>query len=109
MPGQRSGGVAILAALFGLLSSVSGQSVVCNQPSNRSSTVYDFPIRDLYYTQKTLHLSDYRGKVLLVVNVATYLGQTSQYYGLNALQNDYGSRGLQVLGVPCNQLYEVHM
>ncbi|MBP0444622.1 glutathione peroxidase [Roseomonas sp. SSH11] len=48
-------------------------------------------------------LSDYRGKVLLVVNTASRCGFTPQYAGLEALQKRYGERGFQVLAFPCNQ------
>lgn len=48
-------------------------------------------------------LSEYRGKVLLVVNVASRCGFTPQYAGLQALHEQYGGRGLVVLGFPCNQ------
>ncbi|OWF44376.1 hypothetical protein KP79_PYT01699 [Mizuhopecten yessoensis] len=81
MPGQSSGGAAILATMFGLMSSVRSQAlsggaveggfVVCSQPSNSASTVYEYSLKDLY-EQKTINFSDYRGKVLLFVNVATY-------------------------------------
>ena len=48
-------------------------------------------------------LSEHRGKVLLVVNVASKCGFTPQYEGLEALQRRYGDRGFTVLGFPCNQ------
>ncbi len=48
-------------------------------------------------------LSDYAGKVLLVVNVASRCGFTPQYAGLQQLWEDYRERGLVVLGFPCNQ------
>jgi glutathione peroxidase len=48
-------------------------------------------------------LDAYRGKVLLVVNVASRCGFTPQYEQLEALQEQYGRRGLQVVGFPCNQ------
>lgn len=48
-------------------------------------------------------LSDFAGKVALVVNVASQCGNTPQYEGLEALYRTYGARGLVVLGFPCNQ------
>ena len=50
-------------------------------------------------------LSDYAGKVVLVVNVASKCGFTPQYTGLQALQDRYSSRGFTVLGFPCNQFF----
>jgi glutathione peroxidase len=49
-----------------------------------------------------LPLSQYRGKPVLVVNVASYCGLTPQYAGLQKLHESYGPKGLVVLGVPCN-------
>lgn len=48
-------------------------------------------------------LEQYRGKVVLVVNVASKCGLTPQYSGLERLQETYAGRGFTVLGVPCNQ------
>lgn len=47
--------------------------------------------------------ADYKGKVALVVNVASECGFTPQYEGLERLHEAYGDRGLVVLGFPCNQ------
>ena len=47
-------------------------------------------------------LSDYAGKVLLIVNVASRCGFTKQYAGLQALNEAYSAKGLAVLGFPCN-------
>ena len=48
-------------------------------------------------------LADYRGQVVMVVNVASRCGLTPQYEKLEALQREYGGRGFTVLGFPCNQ------
>lgn len=48
-------------------------------------------------------LSDYEGQVLLIVNTASKCGFTPQYEGLEALHREFGGRGFEVLGFPCNQ------
>lgn len=50
-------------------------------------------------------LSEYSGKVVLAVNVASRCGFTPQYGGLQALQDRYADRGFTVLGFPCNQFF----
>ena len=50
-----------------------------------------------------LPLAQFKGRLLLVVNVASECGLTQQYIGLQALYEQYQARGLSVLGVPCNQ------
>ncbi len=54
---------------------------------------------------KPAKLSDYAGKVVLVVNVASKCGFTPQYAGLQHLYDTYGERGFTVLGFPCNQFF----
>jgi glutathione peroxidase len=64
-------------------------------------TVYDFAPGALDGALRPL--SEFRGQVLLIVNVASKCGFTPQYEGLEALQRAYARRGFQVLGFPCNQ------
>src|SRR3546814_2277785 len=65
------------------------------------ATAHDFSAVDIDGHDKPL--SDYAGKVLLVVNVASQCGFTPQYAGLQVLWRDYRDRGLVVLGFPCDQ------
>ncbi|KQV12385.1 MULTISPECIES: glutathione peroxidase [unclassified Kitasatospora] len=64
-------------------------------------SLYDIPLRTL--DGQPTSLADYKGKALLVVNVASKCGLTPQYAGLERLQQRYAARGFTVLGVPCNQ------
>ncbi|MGC1211457.1 MAG: glutathione peroxidase [Micromonospora sp.] len=64
-------------------------------------TVFDVQIDAL--SGGPANLARYRGRALLVVNVASRCGLTPQYALLQALYGEYADRGLVVLGVPCNQ------
>jgi glutathione peroxidase len=66
-----------------------------------NGTVYDFMAQTIAGAQQPL--ADYRGKVLLVVNVASECGFTPQYAGLEALHRKHAADGFAVLGFPCNQ------
>ena len=65
------------------------------------STVYDFEA--LQITGKPVALSQFKGKVMLIVNTASACGFTPQFAGLEQLHETYGKKGLVVLGFPCNQ------
>ncbi len=65
------------------------------------ATLHDFSHTTL--DGKSKNLADFKGKPVLVVNVASRCGLTPQYAGLQKLQETYGARGFNVLGFPCNQ------
>src|SRR3954462_12216776 len=65
------------------------------------ASVYDFEGRQI--DGKTVPLAKFKGKVLLIVNTASACGFTPQFGGLEELHQQYGKKGLVVLGFPCNQ------
>ncbi len=64
-------------------------------------SLYDIEVRDIEGKPHTL--AEYRGRTLLIVNVASKCGFTPQYTGLEALYRRYKNQGLTVLGFPCDQ------
>jgi glutathione peroxidase len=64
-------------------------------------TIYDFSAKTIDGKDKTL--ADYKGRALLIVNVASECGLTPQYEGLEALHEAYAGKGLAVLGFPANE------
>jgi glutathione peroxidase len=64
-------------------------------------SIYDQQVNTL--EGKPADLAQYEGKALLVVNVASKCGLTPQYEGLQKLHEQFGARGFEVLGFPCNQ------
>jgi len=65
-----------------------------------SKSVHDFKVKDI--DGKDVSLGQYKGKVLLIVNVASLCGNTPQYKDIEALYEKYKSKGLVVLGFPSN-------
>jgi glutathione peroxidase len=68
------------------------------------STIYDFTVKD--GKGNDVPLSNYQGKVLLVVNTATHCGLTPQYDDLQAVYTKYQAQGFEILDFPCNQFKE---
>jgi glutathione peroxidase len=64
-------------------------------------TVYDYKVKDI--DGQAISMSDYKNKVLLIVNVASTCGFTPQYKGLQDLYEKYSQDGFEVLAFPCNQ------
>src|SRR6476469_6790302 len=72
-----------------------------NYGSRCMGSVYDFSARDIDGQERSL--AEWRGRWLLIVNVASKCGFTPQYSGLEALWREWRERGLTVLGFPCDQ------
>ena len=68
--------------------------------ANYDKIFFDFKINSI--TGETINLSDYKDKVILVVNTASYCGFTNQYSELQELWDKYKLKGLIVLGIPSN-------
>ena len=68
--------------------------------SAQTNSLYDIPLKDI--DGKPTSLAAYKGKVLLIVNVASKCGNTPQYSDLEAMQKKYESQGFTILGFPCN-------
>lgn len=66
-----------------------------------SSNIKNVTVKDI--DGKNVKLSDYNGKVLLIVNVASYCGYTKQYSGLEEIYRKYKDKGFEILAFPCNQ------
>ncbi len=64
-------------------------------------SIYDFTVND--NKGNSVSLSEFEGKVLLIVNTATKCGLTPQYEGLEKLYEKYRDRGFEILDFPCNQ------
>jgi glutathione peroxidase len=64
-------------------------------------SVYDVPLKSLDGDEGVL--AGQKGKVSLLVNVASFCGLTPQYEGLESLYEQFGAKGFSVIGIPCNQ------
>jgi glutathione peroxidase len=85
-----------LAAIVGVLSAAIGGGAAATNVA--AQTAYDHAFEAI--DGKPLPLAQYRGKVMLVVNTASFCGFTKQYQGLQTLHDTYDTRGLVVIGVP---------
>ena len=64
-------------------------------------TIFDFIVKDS--NGNDVSMNEYKGKVLLIVNIATECGYTPQLSGLQKLYETYRGKGLEILAFPCNQ------
>ena len=91
-------GLALTAA--GVACSQSMPSTPKLEKKWKDANVHDLKVKSI--DGKTVDFSAYDGKVLLIVNVASRCGFTPQYKDLQKVQDEYGKKGLVVLGFPCN-------
>lgn len=87
--------------LFSLLIAGATLASVVALAQAADKSALDFKVKSI--KGEEVDLAKYKGKVLLVVNVASRCGLTGQYKELEALNQKYGDKGLAVLGFPCNQ------
>ena len=97
----------ITAAVAGIALSVSGAACTQSMPVTddlkekwSDKTFFDIETKTL--EGKPLKMSEWKGKAVLVVNVASKCGFTGQYQGLEKLSDQWKDKGLVVVGVPCN-------
>ena len=88
--------MAKLTLLISLLSSIFG----ITKTGVHEPNIYKFKVKDI--NNNDVNLSDYKGKVLLIVNVASKCGFTKQYKGLEEIYEKYKDKGFVILGFPCN-------
>jgi glutathione peroxidase len=88
----------LIAAAPALAAALTGGTM--SAQTDEPVSVYDFTVNSI--EGKPVQLSEYKGKVLLIVNVASKCGYTPQYKGLEALYEKYRERGFVVLGFPAN-------
>jgi glutathione peroxidase len=90
------GKMALIAFIFGIFScSTKAEEAMSDK------TVYDYNVIDINGNE--VSLSEYKGKVMLIVHVASECGYTKQYTGLQQIYDTYKDKGFVVLGFPCNQ------
>lgn len=92
--------VAILVCSTVFAISLSSRATGAAATGEKMNSIYDFTLKDIDH--KEVNLAQYRGKVVLVVNVASRCGFTPQYEGLQKVYAKYKDRGFVILGFPAN-------
>ena len=93
--------MSVYSKILGLAIMTLTGSISLADDASKLVSVYSHTINAI--DDKPVELSKYKGKVLLIVNVASKCGMTPQYEALQALHEKYKDKGLAILGMPCNQ------
>lgn len=91
----------VVSTLFKAGRVLKGGKGIKNTPAAAEGTIYSFTMKTV--DGKNKPLSDYKGRVLLLVNTASLCGLTPQYDGLEALYSRYKDKGLSILAFPANE------
>lgn len=90
----------IILVLFHSSTVNSATEQLIKRGDNVKESIYDLVVKDI--NGKDVKLSGYKGKVLLIVNVASKCGYTPQYEGLQKIYEKYKEKGFEILAFPCN-------
>lgn len=88
----------VCAGVFAI--SLSSRAIAAPESGETMTSIYDFTLKDI--DRKEVNLGQYRGKVVMMVNVASRCGYTPQYEGLQKVYLKYKDRGFVILGFPAN-------
>jgi glutathione peroxidase len=101
-PIAKDGGIMRLLLIFTVLlfGSFSSMAQAQQKTGGAKKSIYDFQVTTI--DGQKVDLAKYKGKVLLIVNVASECGYTDQYKALQALHTKYAKDGLAILAFPCN-------
>ena len=91
--------LVVLIAIFGI--TLIKHQLHSEQEKEMKETIYQYKAKS--NSGEEINLSDYTGKVILIVNTASKCGFTKQYEGLENLYKKYKDRGFVILAFPCNQ------
>ena len=96
--------IILITLISLLLFSCAGGKENLNPEEKEQSNIHKYSVKDI--DGNDVKLSDYKGKVLLIVNVASKCGFTPQYEGLQNLYKKYKNQGFEILAFPCNDFRE---
>jgi len=94
--------ITVLIALSQLLAQEKTTNI--QKKESPMDNINDISVLDM--SNKEVKLSDYNGKVLMIVNVASECGSTPQYKGLEEIYKEYNPQGFEILAFPCNDFGE---